>query len=132
MAIRVKTKSLVRIFEDTAEKNGLFTPDDTLAEEIVDTFERCASGRFNIAAAGTEALSFGDVDDVRGVFIRANGAFNFTMNGGVEVFAATLLSSATTSKARVLMQATLTALSITNPGAAALTGVWAVWGDPTP
>lgn len=127
--MRIKHKVGLRIGDDPTLKDLLFALDDSLAEVAIDTYLRMASGKFNIAASGTEALSLGDVDAVKGLFIKVDGDVTVDING---LGAIQLRRSATTAGtvAKLFMEADITSVSITNTdGTAAVNGVWCVWGD---
>jgi len=128
--MRTKLKTNVIISNDADGKNVLFGFDDTLAEEVIDTYTRCVSGKFSVAPSGTEALPFGDVTLVKGLYVKADAGFNFVINGGADTF--TSNAASTSGSSRVFLQADLSAFSVTNTDAtAALTGIWVAWGDPT-
>lgn len=126
--MRTKLKTNVIISNDADGKNILFGFDDTLAEEVIDTYTRCVSGKFSVAAAGTEVLPFGDVTTVKGIYVKADAGFTFSVNGNPVVTANVASAS---GSSRVFMQADLSSFSITNGGSSAVTGIWVAWGDPT-
>lgn len=126
--MRTKLKTNVIISNDADGKNILFGFDDTLAEEVIDTYTRCVSGKFSVGAAGTEALPFGDVTAVKGIYVKADAGFTFSVNGNPVVTANVASAS---GSSRVFMQADLSSFSITNGGSSAVTGIWVAWGDPT-
>jgi hypothetical protein len=130
--MRTKIKANIVISDDTAGKNVLFGYNDDLAEEIADNYQRCVSGKFSVAALGSENLPLGDVTSVRGILVIADDNFSYIMNGGADTITCQRAGTATTSKCRVLLQATVSQFAITNPSAtAALTGTWVAWGDLT-
>ena len=128
--MRIRHKANVRITDDAAGKDVLFGPDDSLAEVVIDNMQRQASGLFNIAAAGTEALSLGDVTAVKGLYIKCkDGDMDVDINalGAIQVRRAV----AGTGTCRLLIEGNITSVSITNPdGVNGINGVWCVWGDP--
>jgi hypothetical protein len=127
--MRTKLKANVIISNDADGKNVLFGFDDTLAEEIIDIYTRCVSGKFSVAGAGTETLPFGDVTLVKGLFVKADAGFQFSINGNPVV---TSNAASATGSSRVFLQADLTTFAVTNVSTTdALTGIWVAWGDPT-
>ena len=128
MPIRVKHNVLVQISRDTDEKKKTFYPDTNAVQ--IDTFEKQANGDLSIAAGDTDQLSFGDVVDVRGIYLELSGDALVRINSGTENIPLTLAPSGT--KAQLFLEANLSAVEIENQGAEAITGVYCVWGDPTP
>jgi len=128
MPIRVKHNVLVQISRDTDEKKKTFYPDTNSVQ--IDTFEKQANGDLSIAAGDTDQLSFGDVVDVRGIYLELSGDALVRINSGTENIPLTLAPSGT--KAQLFLEANLSAVEIENQGAEAITGVYCVWGDPTP
>lgn len=124
---------VVALTEDAAGKQIIYKRDEELAKQTIDAFERGASSIFNIAASANEDVSFGDVDDVRGFYIEADGDFDVIFNGGAETVSFKVADTTTGRKAKCRMDAQVTQINITNPDATnALTGSYCVWGDPTP
>jgi hypothetical protein len=124
--MRIKHNVNVFASEDTSGTDVLFGQADV-------TKRRITSGKFSIAASGTENLPFGDVNDVRGVAVWADSDFNVVFNGGVDSLAFKRASVATTAKATLFMEIDTTQVAIANPSSSAvLTGNYVVWGDPTP
>lgn len=139
MAIRVQHTVNVFISDDTAGLCPLFGTQDTSKElKTLDAFDRCTTGKLNIAASGTEDLPFGDVDVPRGIYIDADRPFDVVFNGGVEVVeirpAVAPSGTELGGRAKLFMEVdSLTQVEITNPDATyALNAKYAVWGDPTP
>jgi len=132
--MRVTVETNITISDDTAGKEVLFGLDSTgsLAKEIADNYERCVSGKFTIAAAGTENLPLGDITAVLGIMVIADDDFNYVLNAGADpVIVCARAGTVAASKCRVLMQAAVSQFAITNPNATALTGTWVAWGDLT-
>ncbi len=132
--MRLRHKVNVFIADDADLEFPLFGDDDAAKQlEQIDIFEKFSSGKFEIAASGTEAIPFGDVTVVRGILIKADAAFDVIFNGGGDTFNFTLADTQSGRKSRCFMEATLSAASVTNPSTTvALTGTYLVWGDPTP
>jgi|TARA_X000001388_G_scaffold5635_1_gene3667 hypothetical protein len=130
--MRTKLKANVIISNDADGKNVLFGFDDTLAEEIIDVYTRCVSGKFSVAAGGAvfEDIPFGDITAVKGIFIKSGAGFNYIMNGGGDTFTAN--AATTTGSSRVFLQTNLSNFRVINTSATdILTGIWVAWGDPT-
>ena len=121
----------VHVYDDTEGKDKLFGLDDDKAEVKLDGFQRQASGRFEIAVASDENLSFGDVQDVRFVYVKADNDFEVIFNGGVEPVVVKRGSAATTATARFAGELDVTAVNIANPSATVvLKGIYCFYGDP--
>ena len=132
MTIRIRHKCLVRVFEAADQKDILFAPDDAGAEEVIDNFNRSVSGRFAVAIPGSEALSLRDVDDCRGIFIRAESDFELQINNSATWLVCRRGDTKTGRKVRVFLEAVLTSVNIRPISGAtvALEGVWCAFGDP--
>lgn len=128
MAIRVKHTVLVQISADTDAKQKRYYPDSNTV--IHDTFDKQANGELSIPAATTEQIPFGDVDDVRGIYIELTGDAVVRVNGGNDNIPMTLAPSGT--KVQFFLEGNLSAVEVENQGASAITGSYVVWGDPTP
>jgi len=126
--MRIKHKVNVRIADDASMKDLLFGPDDELAEVISDSYQRQASGIFSIAAAGSESISFGDVDAVKGVFIKVDADVNVNINALGDILLARHTTT-TGTYAKLFLEAGITSLVVGNPSAATARGLWCVWGD---
>lgn len=131
MSIRVDHTVAPQISRDTNQKQKLFFPD--LAEELVShsTFDKASSSVLALVASGVESLSFGDVTDVRGIYLEVDGDCYVRINGSFDNIPLKLAPSAT--RAKLFLEVDLNAIVIQNLSAEdALTGAYAVWGDPTP
>src|SRR3990167_25037 len=121
--MRIKHKIIISITDDTEGKDKLFDLDEELAEIDTEAFAKCVSGRFEIAASSNENLSFGDVSDVRAVYVKADNDFNVKFNGGTEVF--NIKRASTSHPAKMFLEIDTTAVNLVNPSAtAALKGTW--------
>jgi len=135
--MRIISKTNVQIFDDTEKKDCLYAPDDKKSEITLDNFQRMASGRFEIAAASDETLSFGDVTVVRGFIVHlqpdsgaALPSTTLNINGlGVLPFG----EPSSGKGAFVRMDGgPFTSLEIANLSTTqVLRGRYAVWGDST-
>lgn len=128
MAIRVKHKVAVSVGLDTDMKDTLLVTDDTLAEVILDGFDRGVSNVIAVAAAVTEALSLGDLSTVRGLYLKVDTDCKVYLNGSADGIE--LKTGGTGKPAKLFVEATITQVDV--EAIAALTGVYCLWGDPTP
>lgn len=127
--MRISHKVILKIGDDTAFKDLLFQTDEALAEQVIDAFDGQASGKINIAASGTEALNFGDITTVKGIFIKLDGDADIDVNtlGDIPLRRATTTSGV---KAKFFMEGDITSISLTNvSGTDVLTGVYCAWGN---
>lgn len=130
MALRIRHTVNVRVARDEDMKLGMWLPDLTLSEVVLDEYERAASGSINIAAAATETLPLGDVDAVRGIYLEITGTANVRINGSLDNIA--MSQQDATKPAKLFLEALIAQVQIENTGAAELNGFFCVWGDPTP
>jgi hypothetical protein len=129
MAIRIKHKVNVRIAEDPGMEDLLFSPDDTRAEVIIDSFDRQASGNLNITASTNEDVPLGDVDAVKGFYLKLSTDCTIVLNGGTDQLS--ISKPASSSYAKVFIEMACTQINISVPAGDDLTGVYCVWGDPS-
>lgn len=128
--MRLKHQVRVQAALDTGMKRALFSDDATLSQVSTDSFTKEANSVLAIPASATEALSFGDVTLVKGLYLEVDQDAKVRLNGGTEVIQ--LRKAAGVAKAKFFIEADLTAVTVENPVAdAALTGVYVVWGDPS-
>jgi hypothetical protein len=127
--MRIKHKVNVRIGEDTDMKNLLFGPDDTLAEQVIDRYERQTSGKFKIAANETESLPLGDITAVKGMFLKINGDALITLNGADTPIQVRKPGTTSTDYGRLFLEADIASVSIEAPELSAVEGVYCFWGD---
>lgn len=130
MSIRVKHKVVVQTSLDTDTKRKLFyQDDDTTAEVVITAFDQQAGGTLSVAAAASENLPFGDVVDVRGVYLELSGDCSVYINGSPD--AIPVKTSSSTEVAKLFLEADINQVTITNTGSTTLTGQFCVWGDPS-
>ncbi len=130
---RIVDTPTLTISEDVEGKQIIYKRDESLAKQTFDGFLRASSSIFNIALSSNEDMPLGDVDDVRGFYIEADGDFNMILNGGAEIIAFKLADTVTGRKAKCRMDAQVTQINIANPDTAnALNGSFGVWGDIAP
>lgn len=133
MAIRIKHRVWVHVYEDTLGKNKLFAPDAELSEVVSDGFEKQASGRISIAASGNENLVFGDITNVKGLWLKIDGAAKLKINGSSDEIQLQLEPDGVdgTDFAKFFIEADISAVNIGNPSGSVMNCVYCVWGDPT-
>jgi len=131
MAIRVDHTVTPQISRDSDQKQKLYFPETAQEAVSLDVFERAANSVLEIAASGVESLGFGDVADVRGFYLEVDQDCYVRINGSLDNIPLKLPS--TTGTAKLFMEADLNAVVIQNlSSTAVLSGVYVVWGDPTP
>ena len=132
MAIRLVHNIIVQIFRDPEGKRALFSEDEELGKKIITDFEQSNSGNVSIGATSTDTLKFGDVDAVKGLFLEVDQDVDVKLNGGSEILPMRLPNTEAGATAKLFVEADISAVEITVPGATAMTGVYVAWGDPTP
>lgn len=137
MPLRLKHKIVVQVTADTAQKQKrFFLDDDPVQETDVSSFAHQANSELSIDDTVTEALSFGDVQDARGIYIETDKPCDVFINGSATpipmILAPASGSSSGAAKAKLFLEATITQVSITNTVGdnSVLTGVYELWGDP--
>ena len=127
--MRISHKAILKIGVDANFKDKLFETDETLAESIIDAFDGQKSGTFSIPGAASYTMKLGDLTAVKGMFLKFDADADVDINGLGDI-SVVRASTATGVKAKLLMEATITSVAVTNPDATvALTGVWCIWGD---
>jgi len=128
--MRLKHTVQVQAALDAAMKRALFKDDVAAATVQTDSFTGQANSVLSIAPATLESLSFGDVTLVRGLYLEVDLDAKVRLNGSTDVIQ--LRKAADGTKAKLFIEAEITAVTVENPGAESiLTGVFVVWGDPT-
>lgn len=129
--MRIRHKVTVHISDDASGKENLFGPfDDSVVEVVIDNYERQTSGKLKILAGATESLSFGDVDLVKGIFLKVNQDATVKLNGGVEVIQLRRAGTGANDQAKLFLEADLSSIEVTAPAGGDVHGVYSVWGDP--
>lgn len=126
--MRVKHTVQLTVSEDTDQKQILFQRDATLAQVVIDNYERATSGLVSIAAAATENLPLGDVTNVKGLYLALSEEATVAINGSGDLIQ--MRKGGSASLAKLLIEADITEVAVTAPAAADLTGTFCVWGDP--
>jgi len=130
MAIRVDHTVAPQISRDSAQKQHIYFPDLNVEAVSTSAFTKALSGVLSVAVSSADILSFGDIDDVRGLYLEVDQACTIKLNGGVESIP--IQPAPTGTKAKFFLEGTVTGIEVTNPSATTvLSGVWVVWGDPT-
>ena len=131
--MRVKSLVNVRIYEGTNERDVLFGPSVDDATVNMDSYNESHSGRFRVDASGSLSLGLGALQACRGVFIRATGDFDLTLNGSATPMQIRRRTGATASESvSVYLDCVVTSASITNTSSTTvLNGYFAMWGDQT-
>jgi hypothetical protein len=130
MPIRVDHTVAPQISRDSNQKQKLFFPDLNSEAVSIDTFETAANSVLSLAPSAVESLTFGDVVDVRGLYLEVNQDCYLRLNGSVDNLPLKLGPNA--SKAKVFLEADITEIQIQNLSTTEqLSGVYVLWGDPS-
>jgi hypothetical protein len=117
----------VHISDDASGKENLFGPfDDSVVGVVIDSYERQASGKLKIPAGTTEPVSFGDVDQVRGIFLKVDQDAMVRLNGSGD----TIQLRRAGATAKLFLEADLSSLEVAAPAGGDVQGIYSVWGDP--
>lgn len=128
--MRIKHKVNVKIADDADMKDLLFSFDDTLSEVIIDGYTKQASGKFKILATENENLPLGDVEAVKGVYLKVSRDCILKLNGGTEEIQLRRAGALSTNIAKFFIEADITQINLTAPATEDLVGTYCVWGDP--
>ena len=132
MAFKAKITANLQLWQSAStERSPYFNLDEDDASESWTDLEHFTSGRRTIAAAGTEALPFGDVASGTAILIIADGEFTVQLNAdGVEREVG-IRGTGTSARARYLTTETCTAASVTNTSATeSIVVEFCIIGDP--
>lgn len=129
MTLRIKHKVNVRIATDANMYNLIFGPSEHLSEVTIDDYTKSAGGTFNIAQGTNEDLSFGDVDSVYGLYIKADQNVVLKFNNGNETLTLRKSGSTEFDFAQIFIEGVFTAVNIAAPADQDVTGTWCVWGE---
>lgn len=128
--MRVRHKVALNIAEDTNGTDMLIEQDDVSSEVILDGPQEANCGRASVVAAGTFTVPLGSVASPEGVFLRASGDFDVSINGGAVLQCRRGNAAAGLTKAasvKFFFEGTISSVSVT--AIAAMTLTHAVWGD---
>lgn len=125
----IETSVLTDVYTNSTKNDCLFKIAPTTARQVITNQTLHTSGTFSIAAGAMEPLPLGEVTDGRAIQIECDGDFNLTLNGFADALVCRRLM--TTSRAVFRADCTVTSVSVSNPGAAAITGRYIIIGNPT-
>lgn len=127
MTIRLAHKVRPQIYADTAKKNTLFAPDDTLSEVVIDSFTKHSSNNITVAALASEDLPLGDITAIKGLYLQVDADCIVKLNGGTEEIQ--IRAQGTTSpSAKLFIEADVNQVNVT-AASAVLNGTICIWGD---
>lgn len=125
--MRIRHTVDVHITADAGTTSNLFGPDAVYNKRVIDDMAQHFAGQQAIPGASTEVLSLGDLDDVRGLYLRASGDCLVTLNGG-DPIALRRGSSEASATAKLFLEGEITSISVENEGTTALSCVYVIWG----
>ena len=126
--MRLQHTVQVNLTQDIEGKRKLFSDAATAAKMDIRSYSHHVIGSINIATLETESLNFGDVTLVRGIYLELDQSAKVRLNGSTDIIQMNIASDAT--KAKLFLEAEITQVSIENPTANILNGVFVAWGDP--
>jgi hypothetical protein len=130
MAIRVKHVVTLQISRDTEGQRKLYWSDEVSDQVVIDSLEKSAGSMLAVEPSAIETLTFGDVADVRGLYLEVNAVCLVRLNGGVQSIP--LEPAPEAAAAKLFFEGPLTGVEVQNTSTTdALIGLYVVWGDPT-
>lgn len=123
--MRIRHTVDVHITSDGGTSSSLFGPDNLTSKALIDSMSSFTSGAQSIPASATENVAFADVADARGIYLRANGQCEISVNGGAPL---TLRPATASGTAKLFFEGELTSVSIENTGTSPLSCVYVIWG----
>lgn len=123
----------VRHFNDAGSQDVLFAPSNLETAIAFSNMKEQVSNKFEIAASGSLALTYGSVGAPKGLYILCEGDANVDITIGLITLTIPIRrSSSTVAKENVplLIPAATSAVTISNPGTSTLIGRYDIWGDP--
>ena len=128
--MRLKHTVQINASLDTDGKRKLFSDDPSTALTDTEGYLNFADSSLRIEPTVTKALSFGDVAQVRGLYLEVNQEAVVAINGTTAI---QLRKAPGALVAKLFLEVAISALSVSNPSTTdVLTGVMVCWGDPTP
>lgn len=127
--MRIKHKVKVSIAEDNDMKNKLFDRDETLSEVDITGYIHQSSGTIKVAAGATESVPFGDVENVKGCFIRMDKDVKLKLNGSADELQLRKSGTTTGVTAKFFAEMDFTQIEIVGHATEDANGVYCVWGD---
>lgn len=126
--MRLKTKVLVQAGQDSTFKKKLVYIEEQGAEQITDGYQRASASQFSIDPASIEAMSFGDVTVVKGIYIEATADVLVRLNGSLDSIQ--LRKASDVDAAKLFLEGDITGVEIENTDPDnPVTGIYACWGD---
>jgi len=126
--MRVRNTVQVQISLDADGKRKLFSDDQQLSQTMTDQFATQANSVLAIAPSNTENLSLGDVELVRGLYLEVDKEAKVRLNGSSDFIQMRMAPDGV--KARLFLEAEITAITVENTSTDVLSGVYVCFGDP--
>ena len=126
--MRVRNTVQVQISLDADGKRKLFSDDPQLSQTVTDQFATQANSVLSIAPSNTENLSLGDVELVRGLYLEVDQEAKVRLNGSSDFIQMRMAPDGV--KARLFVEAEITAVTVENTATEVLSGVYVIFGDP--
>lgn len=130
--MRIKHTIRLQIARDQEMRRLLYSDDAQLSEKVIDGYEKHVQGHIAIAAAATESLCLGDITAVKGLYLELDQNAYVRLNGSLDNIVVAKPPSASEDTGKLFLEADINAVEIENPTANPLTGLFVMWGDPTP
>lgn len=130
--MRVRSKVFAALYNDTAMKEGLFTPSETGAERTLTEFQEMMAGKVIVPDADSPfTLPMGSVAAGKGVFVRCTTDFTIAFDGGaaLTIKRPPAAGDAVFNDAVFYADVEFTSVEIATVGAVQVDGVFALWGD---
>jgi hypothetical protein len=124
--MRVKHTVQVQISQDADQKRKLYSDDATSAQTDTSGYTMQSNSLLSVEPSGLENLAFGDVTLVRGLYLEVDKEALVRVNGAADPVQLRIADGAT--KAKLLVEAEITQVTVENPSADVLSGVYVVWG----
>ena len=129
MSIYVKHKIRLQIAKDSNFKTLRHQDSDTDSEVLLTAHDRDGGYGFTIAESpAEEAIVFGDVANVKGVYIEADQNIGLKINGSASAIMLAKGSTATGTLAKFFIEGTITSLTLVGASGATATGYIVFWG----
>jgi hypothetical protein len=117
-----------RIIKESDLSDLYFGLSNDLAKITVSEYDKYCSGTINIDIGGTESLSFGDIDTVKGILLVVNNNCELTVNSSNVPISLIRHTDTTYPKASFFMNALISDFSI-KALTVALSGFYCAWGE---
>lgn len=131
--MRIKHKVNLKVAEDTDMKDLLFGFDDTLAEVVIDTYDRVVSGKLVVEPSdddppAAEEIPLGDIGAVKGIFLKVDQACSITINEGDTPIVMARAGTGSTDYAKLFLEADIEKVEILSPAEETTTVFYCIWG----